>query len=185
MQIFEFIKSNFKYLIKISFSTFTRQYRIIYSYSSFNLVVTFWFILKIFISWNDYNKAQIRSKINQLKPKKIQLPITTYSVKQKQSTVRYNQDFKLSYSSKKTEFTITCTLISIQNVIHFFRYKFSVRNPYERSPSWSTDKSGDEFDFLFGRPIATLKNQGSLSTAKEVALSKFVIQSWSTFVKTG
>jgi hypothetical protein len=46
-------------------------------------------------------------------------------------------------------------------------------------------KSGDEFDFLFGRPIATLKNQGSLSTAKEVALSKFVIQSWSTFVKTG
>ena len=65
------------------------------------------------------------------------------------------------------------------------RYKFSVRNPFERSPSWSPLKSGDEFDFLFGRPLATINNQGSLSTEKDVALSRFVIQSWSNFVKTG
>ena len=66
-----------------------------------------------------------------------------------------------------------------------FRYKFSVQSPYAKSPSWSLTKNGDEFDYLFGRPVATLKNQGSLSTLKDVEISKFVMQSWSNFVKTG
>jgi hypothetical protein len=67
----------------------------------------------------------------------------------------------------------------------FSRYKFSVESPYSKSPSWSLTKNGDEFDYLFGRPVATLKNQGGLSTLKDVEISKFVMQSWSNFVKTG
>ncbi len=78
-----------------------------------------------------------------------------------------------------------CLLFYSNFQLFSFRYKFCVESPYSKSPSWSLTKNGDEFDYLFGRPVATLKNQGSLSTLKDVEISKFVMQSWSNFVKTG
>ena len=63
----------------------------------------------------------------------------------------------------------------------FRRYLFSVRNPLDPWPLWSGVKHGDELDYVFGRPLS----QPEIFDGKDIAISRFIIQSWANFVRTG
>ena len=63
------------------------------------------------------------------------------------------------------------------------RYAFSVRSPGDPWPAWSGVKHGAELEYVFGRPIAETSEGGF--DFKDASISKFIIESWSNFVKNG
>lgn len=48
-------------------------------------------------------------------------------------------------------------------------------------PAWTGVKRGDELGFVFGRPVAQPDRYGQV----DKTLSRFMLQSWANFVKTG
>ena len=63
-----------------------------------------------------------------------------------------------------------------------FRYKFSVRSPSDPWPTWSGVRHGSELEYVFGRPIA---DPASGFGVKDASISRFIIESWSNFIKSG
>ncbi len=61
------------------------------------------------------------------------------------------------------------------------RYKFSIRDPLGSWPDWAGVNHGSELDFVFGRPLV----QPDLYGDKEKIVSKFTMQAWTKFIKTG
>lgn len=75
---------------------------------------------------------------------------------------------------------VTQTLADSLNI---YKYRFEVNNPHIVWPRWSGVKHGDEFDYIFGRPLATLGD--GLFEEKDVHLSNFMIRAWANFAKHG
>ncbi len=61
------------------------------------------------------------------------------------------------------------------------RYQFSSRSDVDPWPRWTGVKRGDELDLVFGRPMA----QPGRFRQSDKTLSRFMLQSWTNFVKTG
>ena len=70
-------------------------------------------------------------------------------------------------------------------ILHTSRYKFSVRSHSDPWPTWSGVKHGSELEYVFGRPIAENTAVGGGFDVKDARISKFIIESWSNFVKNG
>ena len=64
----------------------------------------------------------------------------------------------------------------------YLRYKFSVRSPSDPWPTWSGVRHGSELEYVFGRPIAD--TAGGFGV-KDASISRFIIESWSNFIKSG
>ena len=72
----------------------------------------------------------------------------------------------------------SCVIIPVS----YFRYKFSVRSPSDPWPTWSGVRHGSELEYVFGRPIA---DPASGFGVKDASISRFIIESWSNFIKSG
>ena len=80
----------------------------------------------------------------------------------------------------------------LRHLCHFcphpsIRYKFSVRSPSDPWPTWSGVKHGSELEYVFGRPIAesAAVDGASEFDVRDASISRFIIESWSNFVKNG
>lgn len=73
---------------------------------------------------------------------------------------------------------VTDTLSQASDI---FKYRFSVKNPYDMWPQWSGVNHGDELDYVFGRPLASEDMFGE----RDKELSRFMIEAWTNFAKYG
>ena len=63
-----------------------------------------------------------------------------------------------------------------------YKYRFEVRNPMDKWPIWTGVKHGDEFDYIFGRPL--ISENLNFQTRDE-KVSEIMMNSWANFIKYG
>ncbi|KAG0428162.1 hypothetical protein HPB47_024836 [Ixodes persulcatus] len=71
------------------------------------------------------------------------------------------------------------TFSSMSNKVHY--YQFTHRPTFSTWPGWVGPTHGDEVAFVFGQPFSS----PTIATDQERDLSKLMMETWTTFAKTG